>query len=151
MGRRRSVSEDKNSMTPPTPKDEPGWLPILLDMGRNPFYEDQQIIPSINDGTWKAVADYVAQLRAERDALKAERDEWETSSTNWQADCRVAQSRLAAAERDAKRYSVLKAFDGVKVGMTYDGNSGETTFIASTELDAWCDDAALTPTDIPDA
>ena len=43
---------------------DPAWLPLLLDMGRNEFYADQQIIPIFNDGTWKAVADYVSALRA---------------------------------------------------------------------------------------
>jgi hypothetical protein len=49
---------------------EPVWLSILLDMGRNPFYADQQIIPIVNDGTWKAVAEYVSSLRTERDATE---------------------------------------------------------------------------------
>jgi hypothetical protein len=50
------------------------------------------------------VAKALVKARAERDDLTRERDEamkerdaWELSSTNWQADCRVAQSQLAAA------------------------------------------------------
>jgi predicted nuclease with TOPRIM domain len=43
------------------------------------------------------------------DEAKRERDEWETSSTNWQADCRVAQTRLAAVEleRDELKLVVI--------------------------------------------
>jgi hypothetical protein len=44
---------------------------------------------------WIAVAD---TLKQQRDQAEAEREKWELSSTNWQVDCRVAQS-----ERDALR------------------------------------------------
>jgi hypothetical protein len=51
----------------------------------------------------------VDTLTRERDEARAERDAWELSSTNWQADCRVAQSHAhprAAAMRT--REDVLK-------------------------------------------
>jgi hypothetical protein len=67
----KNQMNNESEVTPPT-REEPAWLPILLDMGRNEFYADEQIIPIFNDGTWKAVADYVSSLRAERDATARE-------------------------------------------------------------------------------
>jgi hypothetical protein len=73
-------------MTPPTPKDE---LPMCTCGDDWHAYNAANHAPS-------------CPVLTAYDALKAERDEWETSSTNWQADCRVAQTRLAAAEQTVK-------------------------------------------------
>ena len=46
----------------------------------------------------------VEELTQRAEAAESERDQWELSSTNWQADCRVAQS-----EREALRSIILWA------------------------------------------
>jgi len=83
---------------------DPAWLPLLLDMGRNEFYANQQIIPIFNDGTWKAVAEYVSALRArlaaaERvveavDQMRRGRDQWRPALDILDAEERVFKAAL---------------------------------------------------------
>jgi hypothetical protein len=90
----------------------------------------------------------IAELLDAYAALKAERDEWETSSTNWQADCRVAQTRLAAAERDAAylRRAFRGAVESDKLAITYQTIGSYRAGLLKT-FDALDTDAALPPTD----
>lgn len=94
----------------------------------------------------KREAELVA-LRAERDQFKAM---WERDSTalgkalaqrdTARVDAEDKRARVAELEADAARWRMLRRQEGVSVSMTYDGNTGATTWMTGDELDQWADD-----------
>ena len=147
-------------MTAPTPKDiDAVYTEFGIDADYNGVPELVREVVKVRAerDEWKrryfVVADAVApssenaadlasiarSTRAERDAAVRRRREIDDEAFEYAEQIESLTARLAACERDAARYRNIKRFDGGKIGMTYNGNSGETTFIPSAELDAWCD------------
>jgi len=82
--------------------NDPMWLESLRITARNPAMADQQCVPIVNEGTYRAVAEFIDRAIAERDAaLALAKSECDSNDT--------LRAQLARVREDVARLDWLEA------------------------------------------
>ena len=94
---------------PVTAPTEPAWLGMLRETASNELMADMPCVPIINEGTYRAVYEYIASLLARAQAAEGDNAKWQRvydlDCTRLKAERDTA--RALQADADRERWAVV--------------------------------------------